>query len=103
MPAQIHVGDIGTAFRVTIYDEQNNIVNVSGSSPCQLLFTKPDNTLLTKTATVVDNGISGVILYTSQSGDLDIGGIWRIQGHIGINTSNMYTDVSSFRVYDNLD
>lgn len=103
MPAQIHVGDIGTAFRVTVYDENDDVVNISGATTKALLFTKPTNVTVTQDASLVSNGVSGVMQYTSVSGDLDIAGIWKIQGHIIVNSYDLYTDISSFRVYDNLD
>lgn len=105
MSAEIHKYDIGTAFTITVYDENDTVVNVSGALTKDILFTKPDNTVLTKSATLVNNGESGVMQYVTQSGDLDTVGIWKIQGHIEFNSSsyNLYTNIASFRVYDNLE
>lgn len=103
-PSEIHVNDIGTAFRITIYDENHDIVNVSGVITKDIIFTKPTNATVTKDATLINNGISGVIQYTTQSGDLDVAGIWNIQAHIQSSgsTYSLYTNTESFRVYDNL-
>lgn len=62
----------------------------------------PNNTNVTKTATLVDNGVSGVMRYVTQSGDLSIAGMWKIQGYVDLTTSQMHTNISEFRVYANL-
>lgn len=102
MTTYVHVGDIGTAFTSTIYDESNNLVNLSGSIAHQIIFTKPDNNSVSKDTDLIDNGISGVMRYVSESGVIDMGGIWQIQGFVNFGSSQMYTNISSFRVYENL-
>lgn len=101
--SEIHLNDIGTAFRMTIYDESNNIVNVSGTTPT-ILFTKPDKTILEKEATLYTDGTDGKIQYVSEDGDLDTIGQWQIQAFIYFtDTTQLYSNISTFRVHRNLE
>jgi len=101
MPAnEIHKGDIGTKFSVTVYDGSST-VNVSGGTKT-IIFKKPAGTTLTKTAADED-ATNGVISYTTVSGDLDEIGTWRIQSKVVTSGGNtFYTDVATFKVYDNI-
>lgn len=102
MSAEIHLNDIGTSFNVTVYNETDTIVNLSGALVTNLLFTQPDNVLITKSGELINDGVSGVMRYVTISGDLSQIGIWQIQGYVELGSSAMYTNVSSFRVYNNL-
>lgn len=101
---EIHAGDIGTAFRATIRDESGNIKDLSSASLLQLIFRKPDSTLLTKTATLYTNGVDGIIQWsTTSASDLDLVGPWKIQGKVVISGATHRSDVQSFDVFPNLD
>ena len=101
--SEIHQYDIGTAFRMTIYDESNNIVNVSGTSPV-IIFTKPDKTVVEKSGTIYTDGEDGKIQYVSEENDLDTVGQWQIQAFIYFSDSTqLYSNISTFRVYRNLE
>lgn len=102
MPAEIHVNDTGTAFRITILNESLEVVNLSGAITKDILFLKPNNDVMTKEATLVNEGISGVLQYVTASGDLSVAGLWKIQAHINVDNSDLYSDISSFQVHDNL-
>ena len=103
MAAQIHVGDIGTSFKLTINDEDGVALDVSTATTRRILFTKPDATVLTKTASLVNSGTDGMIKYVSQSGDLSIAGLWQIQAYISFSgVTEMYSNVANFRVHNNL-
>lgn len=101
MASEIHVGDIGTVFRVTIKDGAD-IVDVSNVDSKLLFFQKPDGTLLTKEATLYSDGLDGIIEYTTQSGDLDQAGTWQIQAKIEFGTDVFYTNIEKIKVYRNL-
>ena len=73
---EIHVDDIGTMFKITLYDDEV-IVDVSGATVMQMLFLKPDGTNLTKTAYLFSDGTDGIIKYSTIADDLDIHGKWK--------------------------
>ena len=101
MPAnEIHKGDIGTKFTITVYDGTST-VDVSGGTKT-ILFRKPAGTTLTKTASDEDAS-NGVISYTTVSGDLDEIGTWRVQAEVITAGGSIFrTDISTFKVYDNI-
>ncbi len=98
---KVFVGDIGTTFRATI-KEDGTAVDISTATTKQLVFEKPDGTIITRTANFVTDGTDGLIEYLSVSGDLDIGGDWRIQGIIALPAWQGRSDIVEFKIYDNL-
>ncbi len=99
---EIHFGDIGTVFKVTIKDD-STVVDISTASTKQIVLKKPSGEKLTKTANFLTDGSDGIITYTTISGDLDEAGMWKIQGYIVLSGGNtFYTDINAFKVYRNL-
>jgi hypothetical protein len=99
---EIHVGGIGTNFQVTI-QESGVGVDLSSTTSRTIKFRKPDGTLFQPSGSLVNGGVSGVMQYTSASGDLDQCGKWFIQGYVHFNSNDAhYSDKASFRVYPNL-
>lgn len=99
---EIHKGDIGTIFEVTLKDDVA-IVDVSSATTKEIFFRKPDGTtVLTKAAEFKTDGTDGIIQYTTILDDLDSVGGWKIQGHVILSTGEWKSDIASFKVYDNL-
>ena len=98
---EIHVGDIGTVFSVTVKDG-TTVVDISNASTKQILLQDPDGTTQTKTAEYETDGTDGVIKYTTVSGDLTLAGTWKIQAKVVITAGTWNTDVQEFKVYANL-
>lgn len=97
----LHLNDVGTIFEVTILDE-NVAVPVDNATVKQIIFLKPDGTKLTKNAGFVTDGTNGVIYYVGIAGDLNVVGIWGIQGFIDSPTWEGFTSIAYFRVKPNL-
>ena len=100
--SEIHINDIGTAFRVTVKDESDTVVDISTASSLRIFFAKPDGTTETKTASHYTDGTDGIMEYITQSGDLDIVGSWSLQGVVSIGGGTWHTDIYQFKVYGNL-
>lgn len=100
---EVHLNDIGTIFELTMLDG-TDIVDVSGALSMEIMFLKPTipATKVTKTAVFKTNGADGIIQYVTVDGDLDTLGKWKIQGKVQLNTGTWSSDISSFKVYDNL-
>lgn len=98
---EIHVGDIGTSFEVTLYD-CDVIVDVSGATTQEIVLLKPDESRVVKTTTFLSDGTDGVIRWLSQVDDLDQEGKWKLQGHIILPSGEWWTDTDEFKVYPNL-
>lgn len=102
MPAnEIHVGDIGTVFTVTVKDG-DSAVNLSSASTKQIIIKKPSGTKLTKNAGFVTDGTDGKISYALISGDLDETGMHKLQAYVVISDGTFYSDITSFKVHRNL-
>lgn len=101
MTAEIHVGDVGTVFEVTV-QENGVALNISTATTKQILLRKPDGTVLTKSAAFVTNGTDGKISYTTIAGDLSSEGQWKIQAYIVLTTGSWHSDAQRFDVFPNL-
>ena len=98
---EIHKGDIGTQFTVTVQDG-TTVVDISTASTKQLIFKKPGGTILTKSTSFVTDGTDGKMQYVSVDGDLSDDGVWKMQGNVIIGGNTFSTDITSFKVYRNL-
>jgi len=99
---EIHNSDIGTVFRVTLYNN-TVIFDASALTTKNLIFKKPDGTIITKEATFYTNGTDGIIEYKTVSGDLDQNGVWALQAYLETPLGSWKTSTTMFRVYDNLE
>ena len=103
---QAHVNDIGTIFRVTVYDTTSTggstVADISTAETKQMIFKRPDGTTFTKTAVFTTDGSDGNIQYISVDGDLNVAGTWHLQAYVVTPAGNWRTDVGHFRVYENL-
>ena len=98
---EIHKGDIGTQFTVTVQDG-TTVGDISTASTKQLIFKKPGGTILTKSTSFVTDGTDGKMQYVSVDGDLSDDGVWKMQGKVIIGGNTFSTDITSFKVYRNL-
>ena len=101
MVQEVHTGDVGTKFKLTIYDG-STIVDVSSSTSKYIKFEKPGGTDITKAASFDTDGTDGIIYYTSESGVLDTVGVWKMQAIIGFTANEFRSNVETFRVYPNI-
>lgn len=104
MAAEIHVGDVGTRFLVTINDGSST-VDLTDATLRQLNFRKPDDTVVYRTASVAGDGSesSGVMFYDTVLGDLDVAGSYKLQGKVTIPSGTYFTDIYTFKVHCNLE
>lgn len=101
MPAEIHVGDVGTVFEYLILDENSRVTNLTGGV-LSLVFSKPDRSTKVVTPTMPNGGVDGLVSYTTVNGDLDQAGDWRAQVYVTLGSDNWHTDIGVFRVHANL-
>jgi hypothetical protein len=102
MTAEIHVGDVGTVYKITVVDSAGVAVDVSGATTKNLLFHKPDHVTLTKTAQFFTTGVDGIIYYTFVAGDLDMPGKWALQFYFVNSAGAWYSNIVYFQVYENV-
>jgi hypothetical protein len=101
MASEIHLNDIGTRFLATIKDN-GAVVNVSGAPYLNFTFKKPDDSLISRSATIYTNGTDGKIYYDTVAGDLNQAGLYKLQGQVALASGTFYTDIYNFTVHCNL-
>lgn len=103
MPAnEIHKGDIGTQFQVTIKDG-SAAVDISSATTKLLKFKKPSGTVLEKPALFYTDGSDGILKYDIVSGDLSEVGTWFLQGFVVFDSGTFNSDITKFKVHKNLE
>ena len=100
--AEIHVGDVGTRFELTLEDGDGNAVDISSATTLQLVFRKPDGTVLEVTATLSGAGTDGKLYYDSVDGDIDLAGQWRVQAYVLMTGFEGHSGEKLFTVHKNL-
>lgn len=101
MASEIHYGDIGVNFNITVMNG-TAVLDVSNADSISIIFQKPDSSDLIKTASLITDGTDGNIRYTTVSGDLDQVGTWQIQAKVDFGASVFSTDIQKFKVYRNI-
>ena len=103
MASEIHAGDIGVNFNITVMNGAVPL-DVSNADNIYIIFQKPDMgaSTITKTASLITDGKDGNIRYTTISGDLDEVGTWQIQAKVDFGASVFSTDIQKFKVYRNI-
>jgi len=101
MSDQIHKNDVGTEF-VCTFKDNDVILPIDTATTRELIFKKPDGSILTKTPTLLTDGADGIAVYKSIVDDLDVVGRWSLQGRLVFATGTWHTTIAEFVVYDNL-
>ena len=99
---EIHKGDIGTVFQLTIKDQDDAVVNLSTATTKKILIKSSNNSISEKTGEFLSDGSDGIIKYTTIENDISKIGIWSIQAKVIFVTGTWYSDIQEFKVYDNL-
>lgn len=103
---EAHVDDVGTIFRVTVYDTTStggsSVADISAATTKQFTFKRPDGTTFTKTAVFTTDGTDGNIQYITESGVLNTAGRWHLQAYVKTSAGNWSTSVGDFKVFENL-
>ena len=103
---QAHVNDIGTIFRVTVYDTTSaggtTVADISGATTKKFTFKRPDGTTFEKTAVFTSDGTDGNIQYLSVDGDLNVAGTLNLQAYVATGAGTWSTSVGTFKVHENL-
>lgn len=100
--SDIHVGDVGTVFTLTVTDG-SAAVDISSATVKQMSFRKPDRTVVAKDAVFSTAGTDGKLKYTAVAGDFDQDGHWLLQAYVEIDAGDFHSDVIHFNVLANLE
>jgi len=97
-----HLNDIGTIFELTIKD-CGVIVDISSNSALEVIFEKPDKTILSRVGVLSTDGTDGKLQYVTIAGDLDLEKTWKIQARVTLPTGTWSSEINKFVVRGNLD
>ena len=105
--AEIHKGDIGTIFLLTLRDGGTAVdVQTAGAGEKFIIFKKPSGEVVTQTAAIGGTaGTDGKIKYTSVAGDLNEVGYWEMQAQVeltGDGAGTFKSEIEGFLVKRNL-
>ncbi len=102
---EIHEGDIGTIFELTVKDD-DVIIDVSTATTKEIHFKNPDGGTVVQSAGFKipgGDGTDGIITYVSEADDLTPTGLWNIQAFVVFADGSQFSScVSEFRVHANI-
>jgi len=94
-----YLNDIGTAIRLTIKDQDGNIIDVSGSTVRTLKCDKPGTaTNISRNMVFFTDGSDGIVEYITIDGDLDTIGLWELQAYVEMPGGKWHTAETTMRV-----
>ena len=96
----IHTGDTGTVFIITISDTGVPVDLSSGTSASNvILFKRPDRTTFNRPAVFDTDGKDGRIKYVSASGDINMPGVWHISARVNTANGQWVATADTFTVH----
>ena len=103
MSNNIHLGDVGTVFKVRIIDDVTGYpIDISTSTTRTIRFKKSNGVIILKTAVLTSDGTDGYMQYATISGDLNVSGTWTIQGFVLSSTYENSSELNTFIVNANI-
>jgi hypothetical protein len=90
--------DYGGYIEATVYDLDDEVVDLSTATALHFVFQRPDDVIVSKTASVVTDGTDGKMRYLFADGDLALSGIWEYQVVLVFSGAEFYSDLGTFFV-----
>jgi hypothetical protein len=102
----MHVGDYGTAFIMTVLDRATNkALPLSGVTTMIILFRAPEDVeTFVRNAVMATPplGADGKLKYIFQEGDIEIAGTWEAQALVRAPEGQWHTDITTIEVGENI-
>ena len=99
---EIHKNDVGTLFKITIKNEDNEVVDISSATVKKIILRSSIGIAKEFTADFLTDGTDGIITYITIDGNLNVIGEWQMQAFVTISSGSWNSDITNFTVYDNL-
>jgi hypothetical protein len=105
-----HAGDIGTILRMKLMELPENVTDPNLAQPIDLTnaadmtftFVNSKKRRFVVPATLTTDGTDGRLEYSTQAGDLDISGRWKMQAKFRIGAGIWNSEVVIFQVDANI-
>ena len=88
---KVYVGNVGTNI------DLDTEVDITSSTSLKILALKPDGT--TEVSWTASRDGTSVVRYTTQAGDLDVEGTWRLQAEVTTASGKWLGNTVTLRVY----
>ena len=99
----VQVDDDGIIIRVTVKENDKvTPVDLSTATSILIYLYRPDGALISGSATFTTDGSDGKIEYITQTNDLSVQGMYKIQARYMIGGHSKKTNTSNFLVEPNL-
>lgn len=99
----LQIDDSGIALVVTVTASDGTTpINLSSASNFTIYIYRPDGRLITGTASLYTNGLDGKIQYITQSTDLTVQGVYKVQASYQLSGNLKHTSKDIFCVEPNL-
>lgn len=86
------------AYGELIVAQDDTATDISSYTTKEFVFTKPDGTTTTKSASFVTDGSDGKLEYQFVDGDLDAAGLWRVHARVAKTGVDLTTEDYAFQV-----
>ena len=93
---KVHKGDKGTEFQLlvndTALDDTNSVVDLTGVSVMEIIFTDPDEVESTQTASIANPpGTDGIIKFvTTDTTTINVSGFWFYRAKLTFTSGNIF-------------
>ncbi len=101
-PAELHVGDTGTAILLTLRDEDGKVISLADYISLVLLMRRPDGLLLQKSCNLYTDGTDGIARYVTTSSDWNVPGNYKFQLYAQSPQGHWHTTTEIRNVLPNL-
>ena len=100
---EIRVGDEKTRLQLIVKDN-GVLVPINDATIKEIVFQKSDDdeTVVTKPAVFVTDGLDAELEYLTEAGFLDVAGLWKMQAYIESPSWSGHSDITEFEVFENL-
>jgi len=98
---EVHIGDIGTLFKINVKDGAS-IVILTGTASRQIIFKRPDGTTVTATPNLFTDGTDGILTHVIATGTFNQEGTFKFQIQYSNAAGMWHSDLVPFDVYPNL-
>lgn len=98
----IHKGDIGTIFQLIVTDKNGVPIDISTADTKFIYFHSPAGQNIKKDAEFFTDGTDGIVQYVTIDGDIDVFGLWVVEGYVETTLGKFFTEKANFTVYSTL-
>jgi hypothetical protein len=100
--SEIHVGDVGTQFITTVYNQLEEIQDLSTATTITFRFYTPSRESRDCVGALYTDGLDGKVVYSLIQGDIDEAGTWKFQCILEFAGGTWSTNIEEFTVYSNI-